>query len=113
VKQDTLKAYTTLKPHAARSSLDSLRKALAIAFTLGQEAAEAYYCVHVHEPFETKKKNAGGGGSRRGGFGGGGRRRDGKQMRVDSQIRAQGRTLSFWCFSPGVAMRSILKLGVS
>jgi regulator of telomere elongation helicase 1 len=123
VMQDTVKAYNVLKPHSPRCALDALRKGLGIAYALGVEQADAFYVVHVHAPIaKTRSKKTRGsfgraGGSGRGGGWGGSRKGTqsgggGQQRGVRDAFAASGRTLSFWCFSPGVAMKQIAKLGV-
>lgn len=79
----------TMQPKAkgATCRLQSLRDALKIIFRGGDSSYAASYRVHIHEPYIKNGEN--------------------------STSKGNGsRTLSWWCFNPGIAMEEFARLGV-
>jgi regulator of telomere elongation helicase 1 len=75
------------KAKGATCRLQSLRDALKIIFRGGDSSYAASYRVHIHEPYIKNGEN----GSSKGNG---------------------SRTLSWWCFNPGIAMEEFARLGV-
>ena len=88
--------------------LEVFMKAMNIAFRPGltERMAEESYRTHVYLPntgkYQGKKNNSGKSTSF---FGG-------NASSTSGAAAGAGRTLAFWCFSPGVAMSDLVRLGV-
>ena len=83
-------------------ALDNLRSVIERIFRSEATAVDMcrYYKVVIHTP-PPDDKSGGGGGSR-----------GGLADLAGGAVRKKGRTLSYWCFSPSVAMAELKSLGV-
>ncbi|XP_057860129.2 regulator of telomere elongation helicase 1 homolog isoform X2 [Cryptomeria japonica] len=87
LEDESSTSSATIKPKIVTCRLQTLRDALKIVFRKGDSSFAASYRVHIHEPYSKSSEN----GSSKG---------------------QASRTLSWWCFNPGIAMEEFSRIGV-